>query len=149
MHQIIAYNPGVGSGNVLDRVTGGMFGAGLDQAIREVYNFICTNYVDGDEIILIGYSRGAFTARSVADMIASMGLLTPAGLDNFYPIFEDYEHIGESRRSIEDFLCPSLPSYHGEKGEEKLRWEEHRKAVYKEWLKSVRQRRSRSQSRFY
>ncbi|KAH7347551.1 hypothetical protein B0T11DRAFT_291481 [Plectosphaerella cucumerina] len=137
MHQIIAYNPGVGSGNVLDRVTGGMFGAGLEQVIRETYNFVCTNYVDGDEIVLIGYSRGAFTARSVADMIASLGLLTPAGLDSFYPIFEDYEHIGDSKRAREDFLCDALPVYGGEKGEAKLLWEAHRKEVYKEWLKSL------------
>ncbi|KAH6679930.1 hypothetical protein F5X68DRAFT_138696 [Plectosphaerella plurivora] len=137
MHQIIAYNPGVGSGNVLDRVTGGMFGAGLEQVIRETYNFICTNYVDGDEIVLIGYSRGAFTARSVADMIASLGLLTPAGLNSFYPIFEDYEHVGDTRRAREDFLCDSLPPYGGEKAEAKLLWEAHRKEVYKEWLKSL------------
>ncbi|KAK4154943.1 DUF2235 domain-containing protein, partial [Chaetomidium leptoderma] len=76
-HQIINYFPGVGTANAIDRFTGGAFGMGLDRDIREVYNFICTNYVDGDDIILIGFSRGAFTARSVADMVASVGLLTP------------------------------------------------------------------------
>lgn len=34
--------------------------------IREAYSFIATNYEPGDEIFLIGFSRGAFTARSVA-----------------------------------------------------------------------------------
>lgn len=107
------------------------------QNIREVYNFVCTNFVDGDEIILVGFSRGAFTARSAADMIASIGLLTPAGLDHFYTIFEDYEHIGESDRALDEFLCPRLPPYRGERGQEKLRWEAHRKDVYRAWLKSV------------
>lgn len=36
------------------------------QNIREAYSFIATNYEAGDEIILLGFSRGAFTARSVA-----------------------------------------------------------------------------------
>ncbi|KAM0285800.1 hypothetical protein ACHAQH_001262 [Verticillium albo-atrum] len=134
---IIAYNPGVGSGNALDRVTGGMLGVGLEQAIREVYNFICTNYVDGDEIVLMGFSRGAFTARSVADMVASIGLLTPAGLDYFFAIFEDYEHMGSSKRAQDDFLCDDLPPYAGQKGEEKLRWEAHRKDIYRRWLKTL------------
>ena len=49
-----------------------------DKDIREIYNYICNNYVDGDEIILTGFSRGAFTARSVADMISSVGLLVRA-----------------------------------------------------------------------
>ncbi|KAG7128483.1 hypothetical protein HYQ45_011905 [Verticillium longisporum] len=137
MHQIIAYNPGVGSGNALDRVTGGMLGVGLEQAIREVYNFICTNYVDGDEIVLVGFSRGAFTARSVADMVASIGLLTPAGLDYFFAIFDDYEHMGSSKRAQEDFLCDDLPPYAGQLGEDKLRWEAHRKDIYRRWLKTL------------
>ena len=42
----------------------------LWQNIREAYSFIATNYEAGDEIILIGFSRGAFTARSVAVRIS-------------------------------------------------------------------------------
>lgn len=41
--------------------------------IREVYAFIAANYIPGDEIILIGFSRGAFTVRSVAGMIDNIG----------------------------------------------------------------------------
>jgi uncharacterized protein (DUF2235 family) len=61
----------------------------ISQNIREVYSFICSNWVDGDEIVLIGFSRGAFTARSVAGLISSIGLLTREGLDMFHPIFTD------------------------------------------------------------
>lgn len=50
------------------------------------------NYEPGDEIFLAGFSRGAFTARSVAGLIASVGLLTRAGLAEFYPIFKDWEN---------------------------------------------------------
>lgn len=50
------------------------------------------NYEDGDEIFLIGFSRGAFTARSIGAFIAEVGLLTSTGLDSFYPIFKDWEN---------------------------------------------------------
>lgn len=51
--------------------------------------------MDGDDIILVGFSRGAFTARSVAGMVATLGLLTRDGVDNFYPIFKDMQHWGD------------------------------------------------------
>lgn len=108
--------------------------------IRETYNFICTNYVNGDDIILVGFSRGAFTARSLADLIGSIGLLRVEGMANFYAIFEDYENMAEEDRSSEDFLDDSakyLTGYNGEKGKVKILWENKRKGEYREWLKKV------------
>jgi hypothetical protein len=102
-----------------------------------VYNFICMNYVDGDDIILIGFSRGAFTARSVADMIASVGLLTPQGLDHFYAIFEDYEKMGHTGRHPDDYLVPGLPAYDGSHGQAKIEWEGRRMRMYKQGLREV------------
>ncbi|CAI4211490.1 unnamed protein product [Parascedosporium putredinis] len=91
--QIINYESGVGTGsNLLDSVTGGAFGVGLSERVREAYQFICANYCDGDEIVLIGYSRGAYTVRSVAGMIGEIGLLTREGMEMFYPIFKDMEN---------------------------------------------------------
>lgn len=60
--------------------------------MREAYSFICANYVDGDEIVLLGFSRGAFTARSIAGMIGDLGLLTREGMEFFYPIFKDMQN---------------------------------------------------------
>ena len=48
--------------------------------MREAYSFVANNYEDGDEIFMIGFSRGAFTARSVAGLIAGIGVLTKKGL---------------------------------------------------------------------
>lgn len=62
------------------------------QNIREAYSYICANYVDGDEIVLVGFSRGAFTARSIGGMISDLGLLTREGMDFFYPIFKDMQN---------------------------------------------------------
>ncbi|QPH01596.1 hypothetical protein C2857_005799 [Epichloe festucae Fl1] len=91
--QIISYESGVGSGsNTLDSITGGAFGVGLAERVREVYAYLCANYMDGDDIILVGFSRGAFTARSVAGMVGKLGLLTREGIEHFYPIFKDMQN---------------------------------------------------------
>lgn len=66
--------------------------SGLEEHIREAYSFICNNYDTGDEIFLIGFSRGAFTARSIATLIRGIGLLTRHGLVYFFSIFQDWMH---------------------------------------------------------
>ncbi|KAJ5716236.1 hypothetical protein N7493_008147 [Penicillium malachiteum] len=92
--QIMYYHPGVGStGGVADSISGGLFGDGVGENIREAYSFIATNYEPGDEIILIGFSRGAFTARGVAALIDAVGLLNSEGLNMLYPIFKDVENM--------------------------------------------------------
>lgn len=73
--QIVYYDQGVGSGNALDRVQGGAFGDGLEGNINDVYRFLIANYEPGDAICLIGFSRGAYTARSIAGMIRRCGIL--------------------------------------------------------------------------
>ncbi|KAJ6028004.1 hypothetical protein N7540_003580 [Penicillium herquei] len=92
--QVMYYQPGVGStGGVADSISGGLFGDGVGENIREAYSFIATNYETGDEIILIGFSRGAFTARGVAALIDAVGLLNSEGLNMLYPIFKDVENM--------------------------------------------------------
>lgn len=74
--QVTYYTKGVGSGgNILDRVFGGAFGQGLATNIRDCYRFLVQNYEPGDEIYLFGFSRGAYTARSLAGMIRCCGLV--------------------------------------------------------------------------
>ena len=87
------YQAGVGTGSSWwDRIVGGGTGMGLSEHIREAYSFLSHNYAEGDEIVLVGFSRGAFTARSIAGLIGSIGLLTKRGLIDFYDIFKDYEN---------------------------------------------------------
>src|SRR5262245_50367499 len=74
--QIVLYDQGVGTNLGLDRWLGGAFGFGLTKHVEEAYRFIVDNYTDGDEIYLFGFSRGAFTVRSVAGMIRKCDLLT-------------------------------------------------------------------------
>jgi len=78
--QEVAYVEGVGTGR-FDRLQGGAFGAGLDDDIREGYSFVAAHHhSDADRIHLIGYSRGAFAARSLAGMIAKCGIIREADL---------------------------------------------------------------------
>ncbi|KAI2642751.1 hypothetical protein GGS21DRAFT_190997 [Xylaria nigripes] len=113
--QIIYYQSGVGSkSGFLDRVIGGAFGIGIAENIREAYAFICANYVDGDEIVLLGFSRGAFTARSIGGMISDLGLLTREGMECFYPIFKDMQN-WTNDRYVDPF--PTLPFTSKPKGD--------------------------------
>lgn len=93
---------------------------------------------------MVGFSRGAFTARSVADMIASVGLLTPEGLDHFYAIFEDYENMGNRSRHADEYLIPGLPAYNDSHGQAKIEWERVRMQKYKQGLRDVRAMRNLS-----
>ncbi len=75
--QVPFYDDGVGAnGNPILKLLGGAFGLGLWQKIKEGYTKIAHVYEAGDPIFLFGFSRGAYTARSVAGMIAACGLPT-------------------------------------------------------------------------
>jgi uncharacterized protein (DUF2235 family) len=73
--QIVYYDQGVGTGNLSDKIRGGAFGDGLEANINDTYRFLIANYVPGDSIYLFGFSRGAYTARSIAGMIRRCGIL--------------------------------------------------------------------------
>jgi uncharacterized protein (DUF2235 family) len=71
------YDDGVGSdGNTMLKLAGGAFGLGLYQKIKDGYTRISHLYEKGDELFIFGFSRGAYTARSLAGMIAVCGLPT-------------------------------------------------------------------------
>ncbi|KAK8152886.1 hypothetical protein BKA80DRAFT_193753, partial [Phyllosticta citrichinensis] len=94
--QIVYYQAGVGCGTSwVDHIIGGGIGAGLSENVREAYSFLANNYTDGDSIYLIGFSRGAFTARCIAGLIGGMGLLTKNGLSYFSRVFEDWQNAGQ------------------------------------------------------
>ncbi|GAA4310748.1 DUF2235 domain-containing protein [Mucilaginibacter gynuensis] len=91
--QVKAYDQGVGTGySALDRITGGLEGAGIDKNIKDMYTFICLNYALDDEIYLFGFSRGAYTARSIGGFIRNCGLLKPENIqmvDKAYNLYRD------------------------------------------------------------
>jgi len=75
--QVPIYDDGVGAnGDPISRLLGGAFGTGLWDKIKQGYTKISHVYEQGDEVFIFGFSRGAFTARSLAGMIAACGLPT-------------------------------------------------------------------------
>jgi uncharacterized protein (DUF2235 family) len=75
--QVPYYDDGVGSdGLPIEKLVGGAFGTGLFQKIKDGYTKIAQVYEQGDEVFLFGFSRGAYTARCLAGMIAICGLPT-------------------------------------------------------------------------
>ena len=74
--QVTKYIHGVGdSRNAIRKIMGGAFGAGTIARIVRGYTFISRNFAPGDAIVLTGFSRGAYTARALAGLIVSEGLL--------------------------------------------------------------------------
>lgn len=74
--QVAKYIHGVGdSANPIMRVVGGVFGAGLIGRIVRGYTFLSRNFEPGDAIFIVGFSRGAYTARALAGLVSSVGLL--------------------------------------------------------------------------
>jgi uncharacterized protein (DUF2235 family) len=74
--QVAYYDDGVGTSSFkLFAVLGGVFGFGLMRNVINIYSFCCRNYNPGDRIYGFGFSRGAFTIRVVAGLIAYVGLI--------------------------------------------------------------------------
>ena len=82
--QLVYYEIGVNG------FLGGVFGQGLDDNIRLAYEWLVENYNDGDEIFIFGFSRGAFTARALAGLVAIDGVLKAGSPIGVSELFERY-----------------------------------------------------------
>jgi uncharacterized protein (DUF2235 family) len=85
------YHQGVGT-HGWDRFLGGAFGIGLSRNVRDAYRDLVQNFKPGDEIYLLGFSRGAYTARSTAGFIRNCGILRPEYVDKIdeaYTLYRD------------------------------------------------------------
>lgn len=92
--QILYYDPGVGTiaapgawgaaAPIVSRTAGLAIGNGMRQNLGEAYTYLMKVWEPGDRIFLIGFSRGAYTARALAGMVFRIGLLRP-GSENLVP----------------------------------------------------------------
>jgi uncharacterized protein (DUF2235 family) len=74
--QTAKYIHGVGDSlNCLNKLLGGCLGTGLIARLLRGYTFVSRVYAPGDQIVLVGFSRGAYTARALSGFISAMGLL--------------------------------------------------------------------------
>lgn len=96
------YHQGVGTG-VMDNFTGGGFGFGLEGNVRAAYNWLVEHYNDGDEIYVFGFSRGAFTARSLVGFISTCGLIHRGAPLTVEQLWQGYCAIGKQREDRHDW----------------------------------------------
>ncbi len=125
--QLIYYHPGVGTGNRVDQFIGGAFGVGLSGDVQSQYAFLVDNFNYGDQIFLFGFSRGAYTVRSLAGLIGLVGLMQKTDMDYFpqvYKIYMSREHRealvrGQDLAAAKDALAKLFPAgeANGQNGE--------------------------------
>ena len=107
VEQIVYYDSGVGAtfdaddsnflngiGDAATRFLGGAIGDGVEKKIFDAYRFLACNYVEGDEIFVFGFSRGAFTARSLCGLIYASGLVDRRHLDKIDEAYDLYRDGG-------------------------------------------------------
>ena len=74
--QIAIYDDGVGTSGFRPlQWLGGGIGWGLSRNVRDLYEFLCRHYRPGDHIYVFGFSRGAFTVRTLAGLVCKCGIL--------------------------------------------------------------------------
>jgi uncharacterized protein (DUF2235 family) len=104
--QIVLYSQGVGTNTDalgadgfmdgfsewLNKMMGGVFGAGLEDAIVDTYLRLAFNYEEGDEIYIFGFSRGAFCARSFAGLLGCSGIVSRTHAERAWDAFRLYRN---------------------------------------------------------
>lgn len=99
------YVPGVGnSGGPMSRIGGGAFGWGLNDNIKRAYRALAMHYKKGDRIFIFGFSRGAYTARSLAGMIRKVGIIDKPTTDRVDQAFDIYRLRGAENHPDEAHL---------------------------------------------
>lgn len=92
--QVLFYDRGVGT-NWYSRYVGGAFGVGLSKNIRDAYQFLVANYEPDDKLYFFGFSRGAYTARSLAGFVRNSGLLRREYAHRLDAAYELYRRRGD------------------------------------------------------
>lgn len=111
--QLPYYHPGVGTGrNWWDKIAGGGTGEGLDQNIKSAYRWLGSHYSPGDQIFLFGFSRGAYTVRSLCGLITKYGLLDLSADMNPSDVWKRVDEVFAAYRKLVDFANPDRYPFH-------------------------------------
>jgi uncharacterized protein (DUF2235 family) len=126
--QVAFYDDGVGTSSFkLFAALGGIFGFGLKRNVIAIYSFCCRNYQPGDRIYCFGFSRGSFTIRIVAGMIASQGLVAYDDREADLALFA-----ADAYRRYRRRFTGGIPKYLGKMG---IDLRGIRDAVIRQWRK--------------
>jgi uncharacterized protein (DUF2235 family) len=85
-------------------LTGGLFGRGLSENILEGYAWLSRRHRPGERIFVLGFSRGAYSARSCVGLIRKCGLLNApdqANLEQAYALYRDKDVAPDDAAAIE------------------------------------------------
>lgn len=92
VEQIVKYFSGVGT-SMFGRILGGAFGYGLSETIKDSFLWLSQTYQPGDEVFVFGYSRGAYSARSLVGLMHKIGGVvkqpTEALVNEAYDLYRD------------------------------------------------------------
>lgn len=106
--QIVYYSAGVGTARG-EKITGGAFGIGINEEVEAAYEWLMDNYEADSQIFIFGFSRGAFTARSLAGFISKCGLLRSGSPLSMSQLYERYRKgDAPSIRELAHEDCESL-----------------------------------------
>jgi uncharacterized protein (DUF2235 family) len=94
--QVKFYSPGVGVYRALDKWTV-LSGVGVQVNLRLAYQFVCANYEPDCRIYIFGFSRGAYSARHLAGLIAKFGILRHGDIAKSREIYESYRYSATGR----------------------------------------------------
>lgn len=104
--QVSFYEPGVGTfgadffgvnvGERFGKLLGAGFGYGIQQNLVRAYRFLIDSYVSGDRLFIFGFSRGAFTARTLAALVDTVGVLETDDRDQAKAAVKAYLDSGEA-----------------------------------------------------
>jgi uncharacterized protein (DUF2235 family) len=87
--QLVYYSAGVGTQSG-EHISGGMFGIGINEEVTNAYEWLVEHYEPDAQIFIFGFSRGAFTTRSLAGFISKCGLLKPGSPVSLKQLYERY-----------------------------------------------------------
>ena len=118
VEQIVYYDTGVGTGGFADRITGGMFGTGFSDNVIQAYRALGNAFRPDDKIFLFGFSRGAYTARSLAGLIGLCGIplagSDDTAIDRAYQIYKSRPGSRRDADAVEHMKSDSHKSDNGE-----------------------------------
>ena len=112
IEQCVYYDTGVGTAGWLDHWKGGIFGIGLLENVKQAYSAIGSSFRIEDKLFLFGFSRGAYTTRSLAGLIGLCGIPDPnkgevsATVDSAIQIYRarpDTERSDRANKHVEQF----------------------------------------------
>ncbi|MEM8638303.1 MAG: DUF2235 domain-containing protein [Cyanobacteria bacterium P01_G01_bin.54] len=103
--QIVFYDQGIGTEDKFYKIFGGAFGWGIDRNIQDGYQFISLNYQPGDEVYLFGFSRGAYTVRSLAGLIYTSGLVSRTHIRQTPEAYRLYRELGGEQEDSSELVA--------------------------------------------